>query len=72
MGSSDIDGVQRDINRSVEWAEGNGMEVNAAKIKRVSFTQASLKELLRCSAFRSLSVLHKVLWDKAVHRSADC
>ena len=47
MESSDIDKLQRDLNRLGEWAVENEMKINPGKSKAVSFTKARVKEQIR-------------------------
>jgi len=47
MDGSDIDNLQTDLNRLVEWAVENEVKVNPDKSKAVSFTEARVEERLR-------------------------
>jgi len=47
MDRSDINKLQRDLNRFGEWAVENEMKINPGKSKGVSFTKARLKERIR-------------------------
>jgi len=47
MNRSDINKLQRDLNRFGEWAVENEMKINPGKSKGVSFTKARLKERIR-------------------------
>jgi len=47
MESTDIDKLQRDLNRLGECAVENEMKINPGKSKGVSFTKARLKERIR-------------------------
>jgi hypothetical protein len=44
---SDIDKLQKDLNKLGEWALENEMKINPGKSKAVSFTKATVKERIR-------------------------
>jgi hypothetical protein len=45
--SSDIDKLQKDLNKLGEWALENEIKINPGKSKAVSFTKARVKERIR-------------------------
>jgi hypothetical protein len=45
--SSDIDKIQKDLNKLGEWALENEMKINPGKSKAVSFTKPRVKERIR-------------------------
>ena len=49
MNDSDIDMLQRDLDRLGEWAVENAMKINPGKSKAVSFTRGRVRDPINYS-----------------------
>jgi hypothetical protein len=47
INDSDIDKLQRDLNKLREWALVNEMKINPGKSNSVSFTEATVRERIK-------------------------
>jgi len=67
MDRSDIDKLQKDLNRLGEWAVENEMKKNRGKSKAVRFTKARVKERIRYDFGDQL--IHFIVRNISLHTS---